>query len=665
MSKGFASNYRIFLVAAGLVACFAGLGTRLVWLHVVDREAWLASIARTRRQLIVEEAKRGDILDRHNNVLATSRPQIVVAVDPWMVDEQQSDKWPQLAALVGLTEADLLKAFTTKFRAPAPVNPAPAAPTAAAPADLVFNSSPTPSAPTVPGTSATAATDDNDDSLDPVAEPDGRRKRRWVRLAEVTEAAYVEIEKLGIRGLCPPQRTYRRVYPNNQLAAHILGFVNHAQEPASGIEACYDFYLRGHSGWRVGERDGRGRELAQFRLREVPRSDGYNVKLTLDATVQDIIEQELAAIAHKYQPLKATIIVSDPRDGMILGLANYPTFNLNEFNRVPAAEMARMKNVAVADVYEPGSVFKIVAASGALQEGLAQPDDTFDCGSDRVEYKGRTLRLPADDHHFPNPSAVPVRRIISFSSNRGAARLGMLLGEEKMYRYVRAFGFGSRLGFPVGGEVAGILRPLDKWDPIDITRVPMGHTISATVLQMHQAMSAIANGGVLLRPQIVSQVTDPAGEVVYAFGRVELGRAVSERTARTMAQMLTAVASKEGTAPEAAIRIGDIDYEVAGKTGTTQKLLPVPLADGTTVLRYSEQHHIASFVGFFPSSRPQVAISVVVDDADAHAPGGVAYGAKIAAPSFRSIGEKLITVLDIKPAGSSTRFTFAAEGGRR
>jgi cell division protein FtsI/penicillin-binding protein 2 len=324
-----------------------------------------------------------------------------------------------------------------------------------------------------------------------------------------------------------------------------------------------------------------------------------------------------------------------------------------------------MKNVAVADVYEPGSVFKIVAASGALEEGLARPDDTFDCGSDRVEYKGRTLRLPADDHHFENPSAVPVRRIISFSSNRGAARLGMLLGEETMYRYIRAFGFGSRLGFPVGGEVAGILRPLAKWDPIDITRVPMGHTISATALQMHQAMSTIANGGVLLRPQIVSQVTDPAGEVVYAFGRVELGRAVSERTARTMAELLAAVASKQGTAPEAAIRVGDIDYQVAGKTGTTQKLLPVPLADGTTVLRYSEHHHIASFVGFFPSSRPQVAISVIVDDADAHAPGGVAYGAKVAAPSFRSIGEKLITVLDIKPAGLPTHFTFAAEGGRR
>lgn len=628
MSKGFASNYRIALLAGGMFLCFVAVGVRLVWLHVIDRPALLDTIARARRGMTIEKAKRGDILDRNGVVLATSRPLILVAVDPWAVGKNDEAKLPQLAALLEMPESEVRRAFAQKY---APL------------------ASPRPSA--TPESLSFGFRADGPAESDEFPDETGQRKRHWNKLSDhVTEATYAEIEKLDIKALCQPERRYTRVYPNNHLASHLIGYVNREESPVTGIEAYSDFYLRGQNGWRVGEVDGRRRELAQFNIREVPHTNGYNVRLSIDWTVQDVIEQELSLIAKKYQPLKASIVVSDPRTGFILGMANYPSFNLNAYNEVPKEEMGRMKNVAVTDIYEPGSVFKIVAASGALEQGLVTPESKFDCSLEKIDYKGRTRKLPREDHAFEN---LTVAEIIAHSSNRGAAQLAMKLGDETFYNYARAFGFGARLGFPVGGEVGGILHGWKATD-WDITRVPMGQSVSCTVLQMHQAMSVIASGGVLLRPQIVREIRDSSNELVYRYGREESGRAISERTAQTMARLLMAVASKEGTAPEAAIP----GYKVAGKTGTAQKYV-----DG----RPSERNHVVSFVGFFPADRPQVAISVIIDDADAHAPGGVAYGSKVAAPSFKAIGEKLIPILDIKSDSVAARLPALAanEGGRR
>ncbi len=196
----------------------------------------------------------------------------------------------------------------------------------------------------------------------------------------------------------------------------------------------------------------------------------------------------------------------------------------------------------------------------------------------------------------------------------------MKLGDQKFYDYARSFGFGQLTGFPVGGEIYGSMAPPDKWDGLTITRMPMGHSIAATPLQMQMAMGVIASGGYLLRPQIISQINDASGEPVYRYSGVAKHRVITPETARTMAQLLQGVVSAEGTAPAAAIP----NYEVAGKTGTTQKLVSVPWGNGGTKLVYSERHHVVSFVGFLPASRPQVAISVIVDDADARCPGGVA-----------------------------------------
>ncbi len=652
MSKGFASTYRIVLLAIGLFGCMGALGVRLVWLHVIDRDALIKTISETRQQLIVEHAKRGDIRDERGAILATSHSSIVLGVDPHALLAKEWVKWPRFSRLTGIPLAELREIFIPRYRDPvttgAPVeamvkldlpgaSPAPA-PAVASPELTLPVLSPV-MVDTPPGE---ATVDDKDP-----------RKIRWVKLREgITEEQFAIIRKLNLAGI-RGERVYTRSYPNKQLASHIIGYVNKQQQPVAGIEAQSDFYLRGQSGWRVGERDGRNRELAQFNTRKVAPSDGYNVFLSINTIVQDIVEQELAHIAQRFEPLKASIVVSDPRTGFILGMGNYPTFDPNAYNEVPESEMSRMKNAAVADIYDPGSVFKIVPAAAALEEGLVTPMSVFDCEVERVVYNNRTLKLPGEDHRMGH---LTVGEIISHSSNRGAAQLGLKLGAENLYKYATAFGFGFKLGFPVGGEVSGILHPYKKWNPGDIVIIPMGHSISSTVLQMHQAMSVIAADGVLLRPQVIREIRDGQGDVLYHFERQPIGRAISPETARKVAVMLTGVTRRGGTAVEASIE----GFDVAGKTGTSQKFI-----NG----EWSKKHHIASFVGFFPAAQPRVVISVIVDDADHRAPNGVAYGRTVAAPSFKRLGERLIPVLDDiqfnRPTTPGSALIAATEGGRR
>ncbi len=655
MSKGYASNYRIVLLASVLFGCFGALGVRLFLLHVVDREALIKTIAKARENLISETARRGDIREARGGILATSSSRLKVGVDPFALRPQDEKKWPELAVLLGLPESELRRIFLTRFRAPAkpPGATATNAPAGAPGATGFSLSLNLPNLTSVTSASGAPAEDDDGAIVESGADEQAPKKIRWAKLrSDVSEKTHADIVKLGVKGVYG-ERYYHRSYPNNQLGAHLIGFVNRQQEAASGVEANLDFFLRGQNGWRVGERDGRGGELPQFLTRQVPAAHGYSITLSIDLIVQDIVEQELALIAERYEPLKASIIVSDPRTGFILGMANYPTFNLNEYHKVPEDEMERMKNAAVADIYEPGSVFKIVPVAAALEERLVTPQTIFNCALDKIDHRGKMRSLPGEDHPMGD---LTVAEIISHSSNKGAAQLGLKLGEEKLYRYARAFGFGAKLGFPGGGEVSGLLNPHQKWGPIDITRIPMGHSVSATVLQMHQAMSVIAADGVLLRPQLITEIRDAANDAVFRYDRVEIGRAVSPQTARTVATMLMGVARKGGTAPEAAIE----GYDVAGKTGTTQKLI-----EG----QYSKRHHIASFVGFFPAQKPQIVISVVIDDADHRAPGGIAYGAKIAAPPFKRIGERLISVLYIKPTAQPAPPALPAAnfpaGGRR
>jgi len=595
MSKGFASSFRLVLLATAVLVCFASVGVRLVHLHVLDRERLVSYVDRARKSVIKEQARRGDILDAKGDVLATSRTVIQLGVDPQSLREKDREKWPELARIIEVPLDQLISTFGRTQR---------------------------------------------------VDEAGNERLVRWSKLVdEIEESTYDEVIKLGIKGVYG-NRSYRRTYPRNQLAAHLIGFVARDHKPYGGVEAFADFYLRGQDGWRESEKDGLRRELAQFRNRHVPANDGYSVVLSIDSVVQHLIETELAYIGDSYQPAKASIIVSDARSGFILGLANYPTYNLNEYGR---ASEDMQRNTAVTDLIDPGSTFKIVAAAAALNRGLVTPQSKFNCSIASMEWQGRTRKFMPDDHVYDHP--LTVAEIISHSSNIGVAQLGMKLGEKGMYSAARQFGFGEASGFPFGYESRGLLNPPDQWSALEITRIPAGYSVSATPMQIHYSMATIASGGELFRPQVVREIVDAAGNTVYDFGGVARRRVLKPSVAHDMARMLVGV-TEEGTARAAAIE----GYEVAGKTGTAQKLV-----DG----RYSNRNHVGSFVGFFPASNPEVVITVIVDDA--RLPGRkVNYGSAVAVPAFRRVAEQLISYLDIKPTAASTaRPQFAMEGNRR
>lgn len=587
MSKAFVSTGRSALVSLAVAFAFTVLLGRLFYLHVWNQDALLEHVEGNRKMVNIVEARRGNIVDARGNLLATTRTSYNIGVDPQSFKETDREKLPGLAMILGKPLEDIEAAVDRKTRK--------------------------------------------------VGEGKEVRLIRWAVLAkDANEATHDAVKALGIRAIYGNQ-SHSRAYPAGQLAAHVLGYVNKEETPVTGIERFFDYYLRGQDGWRETERDGKRHELAQFREREVAPSDGLNVELTIDQMVQHIVEREIQRIADEFQPEGISVIVSQPATGAVLAMGNYPSYDPNEFYNTKKYPIANQRNRALTDVFEPGSTFKIVPAAAALNEGIVDPNDIFQTGVARVSYKGRTLKLPADHRTYEELS---VHDIVVKSSNRGAAYLGLILGDKRLYDYAADFGFGEKTGADLGGEITGTLHPPRNWDGLTITRLPMGHAVSATPMQVHASMSVIANDGVLMEPMLAKRVFDGFGNDVIRFQPKAKRRVVSTEVANTMASMLADVVGERGTARRASIE----NYDVAGKTGTTQKIV-----NG----RYSNQHHVASFSGFFPAENPSLVITVVVDEPRSN---GVGYGGSVAAPAFRNIAEACIAYLGIRPARSDASF---------
>lgn len=597
MSRIFIQSWRLGLVAVIVFASFAGISARLVYLQVFAAEE-LSRIAETnRRRLEVRPARRGNIHDRRGYVLAATRPVVDLGVDPQVFDPNSLPKLKPLAHLIDRPVTELESAVSRKTH--------------------------------------------------PVRGREGvPRLVRWVELVEgLDESVYEEVMALGIKGIYGNRR-YERFYPMETTASHVIGFLNKENVAVMGVEKWLDFFLRGQDGWVETERDGRRRELIQFRDRVVEARDGLSVELTLDVVIQDMVERELERLVEEYEPAGAVMVVTDARDGSILALGNAPTFDPNRFWEAP---LEAQRNRAVTDVFEPGSTFKIIPAAAVLEEGLGTVDDLFDCAQPVADYGGRRVSLPRDDHPM---GELTLREVVIKSSNRGAALLGMRLGEEGLYGWARQFGFGEKVGWGPGGEVRGILHEVEAWDGLTVSRLPMGHAIAATALQVHFAMGVLASGGFYLEPRLVQRVVDADGATVLDYYPDVRRRVISEETAEVMAEMLARVTEPGGTAK----RGGIPGFEVAGKTGTTQKIV-----DGG----YSRSEHIASFSGFFPAREPRVVVTVVVDTAKMPESSSgwrpTAYGGVVAAPAFRSVGEQIIRYLALQPARATLA---AAEGGR-
>jgi len=465
--------------------------------------------------------------------------------------------------------------------------------------------------------------------VEPLAGAFNPHNRDQILAQDQDDGVVAKLRALKLDSLIFNERA-RRFYPNNELAAHVLGFVDEDGHGVAGMEKEMDRQLCGTPGERLVERDAKKHEIAAYQIRETPPVNGDDVTLTIKMAIQHVVEDQLDQIAQTYRPNAAYIIVMDPQTGEILAMGSRPNYDPND--RKTFTE-ENTKERCLTDTVEPGSIFKIITLAATLNEGLVNLDTQIFCENGSFYYGGKTLR--DDEPH----GWLPVMEVMAQSSNIGFAHLGLSLGENRLYKYATAFGIGQRTGlFSQQMESPGIFRPVDKWSALSITRIPMGQEVAATPMQLVTAMSVIANGGRLLVPRLAKQVTDEAGNVVQVFRPKTVRQVVSASAARDVAKALEQV-TIDGTAKN--IHIQDASgagWSYAGKTGTAQKFV-----DG----EYSHTQHVASFIGFMPAEDPAFVALVMVDDPKT-APGQD-YGADVSAPVFASIARQVAQIMNIPP----------------
>lgn len=600
---------RLLLLALLLAAAFVGLGYRLVDLQVLRHDELRVKAAQNTQREFFREPRRGDILDAKGNVLATSVPVKRVCVDPVLIGTHQAAVARALAPLLQVAEADLHKRLTPRPR----VNEDGQVSTNRFYRYAVLKQKvPVDTWEKIRETMSTLPLDVDETQL-------SKSERAFLATLR-RNAVFAEDDQL-------------RVYPNQVLAAHMLGYVGRNERELAGttvtetsgkdgVELTFDAKLSGVRGWRITETDRRGIELVAMREQDVEPRDGLNVVLTIDSVIQHMLESALAEAMEKHAPISISGLVVRPRTGEIVAVATLPNFDPNHPG---AATPDARRNRVITDVMEPGSTFKIVVVSGALSDQTVRLTDIFDCEHGRFPYGGRVL------HDYGSHGLLSVERIVTKSSNIGAAKIGIKMGENRLHEYIRMFGFGARTEIPLQGEVSGIVHPVKNWSKVSIAQIPMGHGVAVTRLQMTMAMCAIANNGALMRPMLVDRLEDRHGNVVARYAPHRVRQVVSEPSAKMMVTALKTVVSSEGTAARAELE----HYTVAGKTGTAQK----PGPGG-----YMPGKYIASFIGFFPADNPELCISIFLDE-----PRQGYYGGQAAAPVFKQVAERAANYLSIPP----------------
>ncbi|MEX0992663.1 MAG: penicillin-binding protein 2 [Solirubrobacterales bacterium] len=425
--------------------------------------------------------------------------------------------------------------------------------------------------------------------------------------------AGARIERMEIEGIGVIDDA-RRYYPEGELASQVLGTVGIDDKGLSGLEQALNSTLSGSDGKQRIVRDARGDPVSLDEQRS--ERSGHDIRLTIDAQLQARAESVLAGVGETYQPEGASAIVMDPRNGQILAMANWPGVNANRIGDAPPS--ARI-NHAVGLTYEPGSTFKAFTVAGALSDRLVTPNTTFSLGP-AIQVADRTILEAEEGTAY---GTLNVGEILSHSSNVGAVTIGLKLGDERFDYWVRRFGFSNLTGVPVPGESAGIVPEVSEYSGSSMGNLPIGQGLAVTPLQMADAYSAIANGGVLVRPHLIAggapDSTPPNRRVI------------PRRVSRHLQQMLKGVLGPGGTAPEAAVP----GYDIAGKTGTAQKA-----ENGG----YSESKYVSSFIGFAPATNARLLVAVIVDE-----PKGTYLGGKVAAPAFEKIASFALPYLGIAP----------------
>ena len=557
----------VSLSRALFVAAFIGFWmlivcARLVHLQFSQHER-LANRARQQQQNAIETTpQRGELLDRHGRQLAQSVQTVSLFLDPDGLDFGQLEcTAQQLSQSLGMNYKDLLGQFRETQEA----------------------------------------------------------KRRFLWIARRLDAdrgnKILAMNLPGLQSVLEP----KRYYPNGPLAAHVLGYVGLDGDGLGGLESSYNAKIAGEPGKLFLERDARGKPYESFEIASKP---GQTVVLTIDQSIQYHAEQALNAAVKSSRAKSGTVVVLDPRNGDVLALANAPSFNPND---VSASSAETRSNWALQNIYEPGSTFKVVAFSAALEKKLVRVDDHIDGQMGAITVAGRVI------HDHKPFGSITIAEALAKSSNVAAIKLGLRVGDETMYEYIRRFGFGSKTGIELPGETAGLLRKVERWQPSSIGSIAIGQEVGVTPVQMAAAFGALANDGVRVAPHIIREIRNEAGAVVYQ-PQPEQRRVIGSEIAVALRGMLEGVTLR-GTAKAAQLD----GYSAAGKTGTAQKIDPKTKA-------YSPTKFVASFAGFAPVSNPQVVIVVVVDE-----PGGAYHGGDVAAPIFREVAEQILPILGIMP----------------
>ncbi|MBN1268681.1 MAG: penicillin-binding protein 2 [Kiritimatiellae bacterium] len=560
---------RIFAVAAVIVVALGGLGARLAFLHLGPNDALREKVHQIRRVEREIPVGRGRILDRGGSVLAMDLAMKDVWADPKTILQRGHMRFigAHLARLLELEPAVVLSRLNR------------------------------------PG-----------------------REYEYIKRYVPMDVAD-RIQRMQLTGVHFDDVSARH-YPQHELMCHVVGFCNTEGVGSAGLEQRLHKYLRGTPGLLVSERDGRRREMFHRRTVERQPQPGADVHLTLDQSVQYIVEKGLDRAVEEHHARGAWVVVQRVRTGEILAMACRPHFDLNAYR---AAQPETMRNGAISYNYEPGSTFKVAVIAAALDRGVVSPADVFDCENGMWFYGGRSL----SDYSPHGP--LSVADIIKKSSNIGAAKVALKMGPALLEDSLREFGIGRRTGIDLPGEEAGLLSGRSSWTAISPTRIAMGHEVAVTSLQMLNVLAAIANDGVLLKPYVVQRIVDANGRSVFEASPEVLGRPIAPETAALMRALLTRVTEEGGTGTRAAVP----GFKIAGKTGSAQK----PIPGG-----YSRTAHMASFAGFFPADAPEIAMIVVIDE-----PQPLHTGGAVAAPVFSDIADQIIRCLNIVPpaAGGS------------
>ena len=563
-SRGGSQRTRTLIVAAIFGAAFLGLLARLGYLQVVKHDEYLRLAESQHAKSVALRPKRGSIVDRNGQVLAVSSGAETLYALPGRVDDP-ARLARRLAPVLGEPAGEIARRLDSGKR-------------------FVFV------------------------------------KRR---LPPAVAQAVRELHEPALGFL----EESLRLYPNRELAAHVVGFEGGEGKGLGGIEQAWDVHLAGQEGRALVERDALGREVTGAPVILKASRPGQGVVLTLDATLQYLAEKEIDAAWRRTRARAAMAVAMDPRTGEILALAIRPTFNPNAF---AVATDDERRNRAVTDPFEPGSTFKVILAAAALEEGVIRPTDRVYGENGAITIANATI------HDWKKYGWLTFSEVLQNSSNVGSIKVGLSLGKERYYKYITGFGFGATTGAGLPGESRGQLRAPDRWSGLSLATLSIGQEVSVTALQMVASFAAVANGGRLMQPQIVRAVLDEHGREVRSFEPKAVRQVISPETARTLTGIMTRVVA-EGTGHNAAIA----GFEVAGKTGTAQKLEP-----GTR--RYSRAPGVLSFVGFAPADDPRLAMIVLLDE-----PKNEKWGSEAAAPIFAAIGGEALRYLHAPPKNTA------------